>query len=79
MTLQVKLNYLRSTLRIWGYILLGLLVNPAVGILFCLAEVIGMLQVRQYPVVEMKIDKNYCPQCDAFLPGEAHKPMCPEH
>lgn len=22
------------------------------------------------------VDKNYCPNCDAFLPSESHKPMC---
>jgi hypothetical protein len=21
-------------------------------------------------------DKNYCPDCSAFLPNETHKPMC---
>lgn len=21
-------------------------------------------------------DKNYCPECDAFLPNDPHKPMC---
>lgn len=22
-------------------------------------------------------DKNYCPDCDAFLPSQNHKPLCP--
>ena len=22
-------------------------------------------------------DKNYCPDCDVFLPGSNHKPLCP--
>ena len=21
-------------------------------------------------------DKNYCPECEAFLPSDNHKPMC---
>ena len=27
--------------------------------------------------MEIKIDDNYCPNCNVFLPSEPHKPMCP--
>lgn len=43
MTLHTKLSYLKSGLRIIGYLLLGF-ISPAVGMLLIIAEVIGILE-----------------------------------